>query len=84
MVLTASRMHLSVELDGEDLGVELPARDFGALVEVTDAEGARVVPRHDGHKAAREQPLRDVDGTAYCKIQWTHLMLRYGPLRGEI
>ena len=68
-------MHLSVELDGEDLGVELPARDLGALVEVTDAKGARVVPRHDGHKAAREQPLRNVDGTAYCKIQWTHLML---------
>ena len=63
-------MHLSVELDGEDLGVELPARDLGTLVEVADAEGARVVPRHDGHKAAREQPLRDVDGTAYCKIQW--------------
>ena len=63
-------LYLSVELDGEDFGVELPARDFGALVEVTDAKGARVVPRHDGHKAAREQPLGDVDGPAYCKIQW--------------
>ena len=58
--------YLSVQLHREDLGVKLPAGDVGALVEVADAQGARVLPRDDGHEAAGEQPLRDVDGASTC------------------
>ena len=61
--------YLSVQLNREDLGVELPAGNLGALVEVAHTQSAWVVPRHDGHEAAREQPLRDVDGTAPYEIQ---------------
>ena len=63
-------VYLSVQLNREDLGVELPPGNLGALVEVAHTQGARVFPRHDGHEAAGEQPLRDVDLTASYKIQY--------------
>jgi hypothetical protein len=59
----------SVHSDGEDFAGVAVVADLGGLLEVAHLELARRRLRHDGHEAAREQPLHDVHVLRGCRMR---------------